>query len=115
MATTNMGPIEHPRTREELQQWLENTLGFDSHHVVFQGDPQKVEYPLWRYRLSDMSEDFADNRHYKTSTCYEITHISKNPDSKYVRVMREWPYCRFVRHFVAEGFNHWVFRFWTLL
>lgn len=115
MSATVPGPMEHPRNREELQQYLENAFGFDSSHVVFQGDPQKMKYPAWRYRLSDMDEDFADNGHYRTSTCYEITHISVDPDSRYLPTMRQMPYCRFVRHYVSNGLNHWVFRFWTLL
>ena len=117
MSDTCPGPMEYPRTRLELQQFLENSLGFGDDHIAYQapGDEKSLKRPSWYYRLSDMNEDFADNIHYKTSTCYELTHVSKDPDSKYVLTMRQWPMTRFLRSYVKDGLNHWVFRIWTQL
>lgn len=103
-----------PKTRLELQAWLETTTGKGSDQILFQPPSlEKVKKPCWIYRLLDASQTSADNVTYQTATAYELTFITQNPDSVWISRMMKWPRCRFVRYYSADGFNHYVYRIWT--
>ena len=106
----------HPSTRPQLQQYLQDITGLPEDHVYFQPpDETKLKYPCIIYRLSDIDQIYADNDNYRNNHCYELTIISKNPDSKYVDTFARHKKCRFLRSFSEDTLNHWVFRFWTNL
>ncbi len=116
MANEVVNQLPHPKNQAELQTWLETVTGKSGDQVMFNPPSlDKIKKPCWIYRLADMSQTNADNKIYKTSTCYEITFITKDPSSKWISIMAAWAHCRFVRSFQADGFHHYVFRFWTLL
>ncbi len=69
----------------------------------------KMKYPCIVYKLSDMKDHKADNKHYLYNNAYEVTLIHSDPDNNTVNLLRELPYCQFVRHFASENLNHYVF------
>lgn len=70
----------------------------------------RMKYPCFVYCLSTINTEFADNRHYKNYTKYQITFICESPaDAKIVEILDHFRYCRFDRHYVADNLHHYVF------
>ena len=104
----------HPKSRTELQRYLERITELPEDRVLYQPpEGAKFKYPAVVYRLSDLDQKFADNSNYVGHHCYEITVISANPDSKFERLFAKLPLCRFLRSFTSDNLYHWVYRFWT--
>lgn len=79
-------------------------------HVYF--DPPmelKMKYPAIRYKRTCIDKVYANNIAYLNRTPYELIVIDKNPDSKYVLKMLEFPYCSHNRHYTANNLHHDVF------
>lgn len=108
--------MTHPSTRTELQAFLQEITGLPEDHVFFQPPSgTKLKYPCVVYRLSDLDQLYADNGNFRNQHCYEVTLISKNPDSKHCETFERLPKCRFLRSFSSDTLNHWVYRLWTNL
>lgn len=79
-------------------------------HVYYQPPENiKLEYPAIVYRLNGIPINHADNSSYHKKKQYELTLMVKDPDSEYIDMLANLPYCRFNRGFVADYLNHYVF------
>lgn len=96
------------RDRLSLHELLCSELG--SRNVYFQ-PPSNVHmrYPAIIYRLSDIRNRHADNDVYASSKQYEITVVDKDPDSSTPDKINQLSTARFVRAFVSDNLNHWIF------
>lgn len=95
-------------TRIELQTLLEELLG--SRNVYFQPPESiKMKYPCIVYNRSDISSKFADDAPYLLFDRYELTFITKDPDSEMIHTIASLPKCKFDRDFVSDNLNHYVY------
>lgn len=96
------------RNRTELHEMLCDLLG--SRHVYFQPpESVKIIYPAIVYSREGYDNDFANNDVYVTRRKYQITYISKNPDSDVPDRLNRFKHSRFSRRFVSENLYHDVF------
>lgn len=80
-------------------------------HVYYQPPASvKLSYPCVVYKLEDMPIIHADNLPYHHDHSYLLTVIDRDPESVVREKMAELPTCKFVRFFVADNLNHYVFR-----
>lgn len=95
--------------RLSLQALLETLLG--SGNVYFQ-PPASVQmlYPAIVYNRDDMDAEFAGNFPYRLTKRYQVTVISRDPDSGIPGKVAELPLCAFDRFYVADNLNHDVFK-----
>lgn len=96
------------KTRLMLQCLLEEILGSPN---VYYSPPSglKMNYPCFRYRLTNARTDSADNIPYMIQKRYTLTYISADPDSVIVDKLIELPYCSFDRTYTANNLTHSVF------
>lgn len=95
--------------RLELQKILEEILG--SRNVYFQPPASvSMQYPAIRYKLSDVYKVAANNLAYMRYNAYEITYIDRNPDNNVVSKIMQLSMCMFVRHYISDNLNHYVFK-----
>lgn len=96
------------KTRESLQCLLENTI--DSKHVYFQPPASiKMSYPCVVYELEDLTPVYADDLPYLLTNSYQVTLITRDPDSCLIRKIASLPGIRFSRYFAADNLNHYVY------
>lgn len=69
----------------------------------------QMEYPCIVYQRDDVDTKFAGNAPYSRTKRYQVTHISRNPDSDVPDKIAALPMCTFNRFFVADNLNHDVF------
>lgn len=94
--------------RLQLQTDLEVLLGSD--HVYFQPPSSvKMAYPAIVYKRFDLETKFADNVPYDITWRYEVTYISRDPDSDIPEKLGRLPMSSLVSTFVADNLNHYVF------
>lgn len=94
--------------RLELQALLEELLGSDN--VYFQPpDNITIVYPCIVYNRNAEDSTFADNLKYKYKRRYQVTHISRNPDSEVVEKLSALPLCTYNRFYAVDNLNHDVF------
>lgn len=95
--------------RTDLHELLCLLLG--SRNVYFQ-PPTNVlmNYPAIRYKLSDIDNVHADDGVYLSTKNYELILIDSDPDSETVDKLIRIRGCRFIRQYVADNLNHWVFQ-----
>lgn len=76
----------------------------------FQADSNvRLKYPAIVYKLQDIPMFYADNIPYVGDELYKLTLIDRNPESPYVKCITMLPKVKFVRFFVADNLNHWVY------
>ena len=96
--------------RLDLQAKLVELLG--SNHVYFQ-PPESIQmkYPCFVYERSYMDTNNADDTIYINHMRYELMYISKDPDTNdfIKKVLDNFNYCAYTRHFVSDTLNHEVF------
>lgn len=96
------------RTREDLQDFLENLLG--TRNVYFQPPPSiKMNYPAIVYTLANIQNEPANNSVYMQNTAYQLTIIDKDPDSEISKTVSYLPMCKFNRFFTSDNLNHFVY------
>ena len=96
------------RNRLTLQSMLETLLG--SRNVYFRAPTSAMmQYPAIVYNLSDIDNVHANDGVYASQKQYEIIVIDEDPDSPIVDKVNHIPTANFVRPYVANGLNHWVF------
>ena len=95
--------------RLDLQAILEALLG--SGNVYFQPPATvQMQYPSIVYRRDDIDTEFAGNQPYRLTKRYQVTVISRDPDSIIPGKVAELPTCTFDRFYVADQLNHDVFK-----
>lgn len=96
-------------SRLKLQNKLEEVMGSD--HVYFQPPENvKMKYPCIVYDQYSTFNPHADDHTYLYVPGYEVTLIDQNPDSCFKdEIIKEFPMCRWSRHFVSNNLNHDVF------
>ena len=96
------------RSRLEWQVFFENLLG--SRNVYFQPPSNlKMKYPCIRYTLRDLDTRTADNTPYTLDKSYEVTYIDTDPDSGIPEKLAMLPRCGFLRSYIYDGLNCYVF------
>lgn len=96
------------KTRLELQAFLENLIG--SRNVYFQPPSTlKMKYPCIRYTLRDLDTRTGNNTPYKMDKSYELTYIDEDPDSDIPDRIAMLPKCGFLRSYIVDGLNCYVF------
>ena len=95
--------------RLKLHEELCEILG--SRNVYFQPpESVRLKYPCIIYSRSTGDVQHADNRPYIINIRYELTLISKDPDSEYItKIQEHFPTCRLDRHFTSDNLNHETF------
>lgn len=78
---------------------------------VYYQPPESVKlvYPCIIYEIDDDKVVHADNKKYTIWDRYLVTVIDKKPDSEIFKMVRELPYCDFVRSYKKDNLNHFVF------
>lgn len=96
-------------SRLELQDELCELLGSD--HVYFQPPSSiRISYPCIIYELSNIQVRRADNHAYNLDNAYELTYITKDPDSELrTQILEHFPKCRFNRFFTNDNLNHYAY------
>lgn len=96
-------------SRLELQTKLEELIG--SRNVYFQPpESVKISYPCIVYKLGSGNVKYANDSVYRFVNSYEVTYICKNPDIEFIdKMLGHFKMCRFNRHYVTVGLNHYVF------
>ena len=69
----------------------------------------KMKYPCIIYELDDYVKLYANNKTYNLTKRYSVTVVDKNPDSDIKDLVAELPLCRFIRSYMADNLNHYVF------
>lgn len=94
--------------REELDALLVEVSGTEN--VYFQPPPNlTMQYPCVVYERDSADTEFADNRPYHRTQRYQVSVISRNPDSEIPSKIAELPMCIHSRFFTADNLNHDVF------
>ena len=79
-------------------------------HVYFQPPENlKMTYPCIAYKLYDMPDKYADNISYFEHRTYQVTVIDPDPESQLRERVKKLKWCRYVRSFVSDNLNHYVF------
>lgn len=96
------------KRRHKLHKILKDILG--SENVYFQPpESVKMKYPAIVYLRSNERIIHADNIPYKRVKRYQITVITKDPDSDIPDKIGELSGASFNRFFTSEGLNHDVY------
>lgn len=70
-----------------------------------------MKYPCIVYKLEDAYTLRADNKAYNNTRLYQITSMTKNPDTDIVEdILNSFEKCSYDRRFDNEGVIHDVFR-----
>lgn len=86
-------------------------------HVYFQTpETFKMTYPCIRYERSSGLSEYASNFTYKFNQGYNLTYISKDPDSEEIikSLLLMFPTIRYVRHYTADNLNHDLFTLYEI-
>lgn len=94
--------------RRELHSLLSDIPGVES--AWFQ-PPEDVllVYPVIVYHQEDLETEFAGNRPYRRTKGYQVMVMDEDPESTIPDSVSALAMCTFVRHYAANGLNHWVF------
>lgn len=96
--------MAQPRT--DLQILLEGII----ENVYFQPPANfRMQYPCIRYERDGTSSDHADNELYRHAKRYQVTVISRDPDTEISEQVEALKYASFERFFPADDLNHYVF------
>lgn len=88
---------------------LQELLGND--HVYYQPpESLKIKYDCIIYNLVGGNTIYSDDIPYNFRRRYEITYITKQPDSELVdKLATSLPMIKFDRHFVTENLHHYTY------
>lgn len=95
--------------RLQLHSDLVNLLGTDN--VYFQPPSNiNIKYPCIIYSLDNIEATKADNTVYSRTVKYRLTYVDAKPTSIMVdNLSKLSPKIRFIRHYVVDNLNHYVF------
>ena len=96
-------------SRLELHEELCDLLG--SRNVYFQPpENSKITYPCIVYKLSTIESRFANNNNYTNKKRYEVTLITRDPDSALIdTILDHFMYCSMNRIFVVDNLYHYAY------
>lgn len=91
--------------RLELHAKFKEILGSDN---VYYQPPEslKLKYPCLVYSKYDIPTNKANNSTYISNTRYDITHISRQPDSPVIDELLSLQYCCYDRHYISDNLHH---------
>lgn len=94
------------RTREDLSDIFHNTLGIPN--VYFQPPTNmKIKYPCLVYKRVGYYELQADNTLYKAQNHYQLTWITKDPDSDMpLRLLKQFMMIRHASRYTSDNLYH---------
>lgn len=95
--------------RPKLHQLLKSLFNSAPHVYHQRPSNGKLEYPCIVYHVTDFPRDHADNLRYFEYREWELTVIDLDPDSKLREKVARLKWCRFVRSYVNDNLNHFVF------
>ncbi len=95
--------------RPDVHRLLKSLFGCEPHVYHQRPENGKLKYPCIVYKLSGMPADHADNLKYVQHREYELTVIDEDPDSKLREKVAQLKWCRFIRFYVHDNLNHFVF------
>ena len=79
-------------------------------HIYFNPPASvKMKYPAIRYAQKKIEKVYANNSAYRLLTPYELTLIDSDPDSKYIELLLQLPYCEHDRSYITDNLYHHVF------
>lgn len=94
--------------RLKFQTILERILGNDN--VYFQPPTStKMKYDAIVYGLDYMATSHGDNAPYTVDVRYQVTSITRDPDSSVPDHLARLPKSQFIRAFRQDGLNHTIF------
>lgn len=96
--------------RLQLHEKLCETLG--SRNVYFQPpESLKLKYDCIVYEVAKLDAKRADDMNYIGRVAYDVTFVSKDPDSVIPeKMMASFLYIEHNRHFTADNLHHDLFR-----
>lgn len=96
-------------SRLKLHERLKEILGDEK--VYFQPPASvKLNYPCIVYKLTNADIGYADNSSYRYSRRYQITLITKDPDSVLIDLIPlTFQHCAFTNYFVSDNLNHYIY------
>lgn len=100
-------------SRLSLHDDLKDLIG--NNNVYFQPpETVKMKYPCFVYKLSGANTNAADNDIYMYTRRYQITYITKDPDSELVDSIPKYfakklKPCRMASHFTSDNLNHYSY------
>lgn len=98
------------KTLADLGELLSKVTGLPPSRIKFEPPgKERLQYPCIRYCLNRIDQQHADDITYFGHKGYQITFMSKDPESDIPDKILELPYCKLDRPYVADGLNHWVF------
>lgn len=68
-----------------------------------------MNYPAIVYSLDDIDPVYANGGVYLSTIKYSVIVIDDDPDTEIVGKVSALPLCRFVRPYVSNNLNHYVF------
>lgn len=79
--------------------------------VYFQPpESMKLEYDCIVYSLMGAQIERADNITYFYERKYQLTLITRNPDSEVIDMIpQKFRKCEFIRHFKSNNLNHYIY------
>ena len=96
--------------RPELHQLLKSLFKGTPHVYHQRPSDNKLDYPCIIYHLADLPDEHADNLRYFEHREWELLVIDTDPDSKLREKVAQLKWCRFIRPYVSDNLNHFVFR-----
>lgn len=94
--------------RLELQTLLEGVLGTEN--VYFQPPSNvQIKYPCIVYARDNAKSEFADNSPYRYTKRYQVTVISRDPDTLVPDDVAQLPLSNLNRIFTADNLHHYVY------
>lgn len=94
--------------RLELQALLEGVL--ETRNVYFQPPSNvQLQYPCIVYAQDSAKTEFAGNKPYSYTKRYQVTVISRNPDTTTPDKIAMLPLSNLSRIFTADNLHHYVF------
>lgn len=95
--------------RLELHQVLLDVSKLD--RVYYQPHENiKLVYPCIVYSLDGIKSEFADDFNYIGNRQYQVTLMTRDPDSPIVERLMTLQSCTFSTTFVKDGLYHYIFR-----
>ena len=95
--------------RPQLHQLLKSVFENEPHVYHQRPSNGRLIYPCIIYKLDGIPDEHADNIRYFEHRNWELTIIDPDPDSQLREKVALLRWCRFVRSYVSDNLNHFVF------
>lgn len=82
----------------------------DDDNVYYQPpESMKLKYPCIIYTLRTLTSDYANNAPYRSTVSYDVTYITRNPDSQVPVKLLSLPQFAFDRYYPFENLHHYAY------